>query len=58
MNKGNRELLDFVNGFLAEQKANGTFAQFQRKYGLHFGLLPDQPFPTGNASRNPRASAL
>jgi polar amino acid transport system substrate-binding protein len=47
VDKGNRELLDFVNGFLAEQKANGTFAQLQRKYGLQFTRLPDRPFPPG-----------
>lgn len=52
--KGNRELLEFVNGFLGEQKSNGTFAELQRKYRLNFAALPDQPFP--GAHKEKRAS--
>jgi polar amino acid transport system substrate-binding protein len=39
--KGNAELLGFLNGFLAEQKKNGTFAKLQEKWFGH--AFPDLP---------------
>lgn len=39
--KGNTELLDYLNGFIAKQKATGRFAELQKKW---FGeAFPDLP---------------
>ena len=39
--KGNKELLDYLNAFIAEQKKNGRFAELQKKW---FGeAFPDLP---------------
>lgn len=41
--KGNAELLTFLNGFLAEQKKNGTFDKLQEKwFGQTFPGLPER----------------
>ena len=45
--KGNRALLEFLNAFLAQQKADGTFAQLKAKYKLTFADLPNQPLLPG-----------
>jgi polar amino acid transport system substrate-binding protein len=45
--KGNRTLLEFLNVFLVQQKAGGTFAQLQAKYKLSFVDLPNQPLLPG-----------
>jgi polar amino acid transport system substrate-binding protein len=50
--KGNRSVLEFLNTFLAEQKADGTFARLQAKYSIGFSELPNQPLlPGGRAIR-------
>jgi ABC-type amino acid transport substrate-binding protein len=50
--KGNRSVLEFLNAFLAEQKANGTFARLQAKYNISYSELPNQPLlPGGRAIR-------
>lgn len=50
--KGNRSVLELLNAFLAQQKANGTFAQLQAKYKIPFAELPNQPLlPGGRAIR-------
>jgi polar amino acid transport system substrate-binding protein len=39
--KGNKELLDFLNGFIAKQKETGRFAELQKKwFGEAFPNLP------------------
>jgi polar amino acid transport system substrate-binding protein len=39
--KGNKDLLDFLNGFIAKQKQNGRFAELQKKwFGQSFPNLP------------------
>jgi polar amino acid transport system substrate-binding protein len=39
--KGNTELLDFLNGFIAKEKENGRFAELQKKwFGEAFPSLP------------------
>jgi polar amino acid transport system substrate-binding protein len=39
--KGNTELLDFLNGFIAKEKENGRFAELQKKwFGQSFPDLP------------------
>ena len=39
--KGNTELLDFLNGFLAKEKESGRFAELQKKwFGNSFPNLP------------------
>ena len=41
--KGNKELLDFLNGFIAKQKETGRFAELQKKwFGEAFTALPVQ----------------
>jgi polar amino acid transport system substrate-binding protein len=41
--KGNKELLDFLNGFIAKEKENGRFAELQKKwFGETFPNLPVQ----------------
>ena len=41
--KGNKELLDFLNGFIAKQKETGHFAELQKKwFGEAFPNLPVQ----------------
>ena len=45
VHKGNQALLDFLNAYLAEQRANGTFTQLQLKYKLSVAPLPDRPLP-------------
>jgi polar amino acid transport system substrate-binding protein len=42
--KGNKELLDFVNAFLMEQRRNGTMGKLQLKWlGAEFPDLPTNP---------------
>lgn len=42
--KGNKELLDFINSFLVEQRGNETLAQLQLKwFGVEFRDLPTNP---------------
>jgi polar amino acid transport system substrate-binding protein len=39
--KGNKDLLDYLNGFIAKQKENGRFAELQKKwFGQSFPNLP------------------
>jgi polar amino acid transport system substrate-binding protein len=39
--KGNKDLLDYLNGFIAKQKENGRFAELQKKwFGKSFPDLP------------------
>src|SRR6201995_5601076 len=39
--KGNTELLEFLNGFIAKEKENGRFAELQKKwFGQSFADLP------------------
>jgi polar amino acid transport system substrate-binding protein len=39
--KGNKDLLDFLNGFIAKQKETGRFAELQKKwFGEAFPSLP------------------
>jgi polar amino acid transport system substrate-binding protein len=47
--RGNDELLRLVNGFLAEQRKNGTMVKLQEKWlGTSFPDLPDQPMLPGD----------
>lgn len=42
--KGNKELLAFLNGFLAKVKANGEMKRLQEKwFGRSFDDMPDEP---------------
>ncbi len=45
--KGNRSVLKFLNAFLTEQKANGTFARLQAKYSIRYSELPNRPLLPG-----------
>jgi polar amino acid transport system substrate-binding protein len=49
--KGNAGLRDYLNDFIAQQKANGTFLQLQTKYNLNFAALPDKPAPRNGAAQ-------
>ena len=41
MAKGNKEVLDFLNGFIAKEKESGRFAELQKKwFGEAFADLP------------------
>ena len=47
--KGNAELLDFFNAFLAEQRKNGTMSALQEQWlGKSFPNLPDKPLLPGD----------
>ncbi len=47
--KNNKSLVDFLNVFLAQQKANGTFKQLQAKWlKITFDDLPNQPMLPGD----------
>jgi polar amino acid transport system substrate-binding protein len=39
--KDNKELLDFLNGFIAKEKENGRFAELQKKWSGE--AFPDLP---------------
>ena len=71
--KGNKELLDLLNSFLAEQRKNGTMAKLQEKWlGRAFpdvpmeATLPGRPADaelpraalTGAGRRRPAPSAM
>ena len=47
--KGNAGLLDFLNAFLFQEKANGTFKRLQAEHlKITFDNLPDQPLLPGD----------
>jgi polar amino acid transport system substrate-binding protein len=47
--KGNRGLVDFLNGFLAQQKSSGSFRELQAKWlKITFDDLPAQPLLPGD----------
>ena len=47
--KNNKTLVDFLNTFLAQQKANGTFKQLQGQWlKITFDDLPNQPLLPGD----------
>jgi polar amino acid transport system substrate-binding protein len=45
--KGNRDLLEFLNSYLAAQKANGGLRRMQAKYQLSVDDLPEEPLLPG-----------
>jgi len=45
--KGNKEMLDFLNGFLQKVRANGKLAELQQKWlKVTFKDLPEKVEPT------------
>lgn len=51
--KGNKSVLDFLDKFLAEEKANGTFKKFQGEYlKIIFDDLPNEPLLPGDRKVN------
>jgi polar amino acid transport system substrate-binding protein len=47
--KNNKDLLDFLNAFLSQQKSNGTYKQLQAKWlKITFDDLPNQPLLPGD----------
>jgi polar amino acid transport system substrate-binding protein len=51
--KGNKSLVDFLNAFLGQQKANGTYKQLQAKWlKITFDDLPNQPMLPGDRPVN------
>lgn len=51
--KGNVSLLGFLNAFLGQQKADGTFKKFQSEYlKITFDELPNEPLLPGDRKMN------
>ena len=49
MQKGNASLLQFLNAFLASEKANGDFKKLQAEYlKITFDELPNEPLLPGD----------
>jgi polar amino acid transport system substrate-binding protein len=47
--KGNRELVEYMNSFLAEQRKNGTMSTLQEKWlGISFPNMPDKAMLSGD----------
>jgi polar amino acid transport system substrate-binding protein len=47
--KGNKSVVDFLNAFLAQEKANGTFKTLQAEHlKIIFDNLPDEPLLPGD----------
>jgi polar amino acid transport system substrate-binding protein len=51
--KGNKSLTEFLNAFLAQQKANGTFKKLQvENLKINFDDLPSEPLLPGDRKMN------
>lgn len=51
--KGNKSVVDFLNKFLAQEKANGTFRKLQGEYlKIIFDDLPNEPLLPGDRKIN------
>jgi polar amino acid transport system substrate-binding protein len=47
--KGNKSVTDFLDAFLAQQKANGTFHKLQEEHlKIIFDNLPNEPLLPGD----------
>jgi polar amino acid transport system substrate-binding protein len=51
--KGNKSVTDFLNAFLAQEKANGTFKKLQEEHlKIIFDSLPNEPLLPGDRKMN------
>jgi polar amino acid transport system substrate-binding protein len=51
--KGNKSVTDFLDGFLVQQKRNGTFHKLQEEHlKIVFDKLPDEPLLPGDRKMN------